>query len=189
MEENEASLMQLAYSISPTICRPVSSAYMSIRHMEDLKKIRPVILFVIENHGEIFLINRYSSSFIGSSSGGRSPIIELNDDKTGGMLSDIMASAMVIDSHKAQIVDQKINTAEHGTAEFPFVKPNLLVMIPTGNNAASEVSSNSSVEMEADNEKPQTFGHSYSDTEWKVGLLSFLIPPFDSSLVNRFCTH
>ncbi len=90
-------------------------------------------------------------------------------DKAGGILSDIMASAMVIDSHKAQVVDQKLAVSTNDTTgEFPFVKPNLLVMIPTGNNSASEVSSNSSVEMEADNEKPQSFGHSYSDTEWKV---------------------
>lgn len=169
MEENEASLMQLAHSISPTICRPLTSAYMSIRHMEDLKRIRPVILFLIENYDEVFLLNRFSS-FYSPGKISHASSSDFNDvDYTSGMLSDIMASAMVIDSHKAQMVDAKTDSA---STEFPFMKPNLLVMIPSGGaSGGSEVSSNSSVEMESDHEKPQTLGHSYSDNEWKVRLL------------------
>jgi hypothetical protein len=75
-----------------------------------------------------------------------------------------MASAMIIDSHKAQLMDQK---GEHPTTEFPFVKPNLLVMIPTTGTSTSDTSTTSSVEMEAD-DKPTTLTHSYSDSEWKV---------------------
>ena len=44
---------QLAFNLAPFICRPYNSAYMSIRHMEDLLKIRPVIAFIIENFNEI----------------------------------------------------------------------------------------------------------------------------------------
>lgn len=44
---------QLAFNLAPIICRPYNSAYMSIRHMEDLLKIRPVIAFIIENFNEI----------------------------------------------------------------------------------------------------------------------------------------
>jgi hypothetical protein len=181
MEENEASLMQLAYSVSPAICRPLSSAYMSIRHMEDLKKIRPVILFLIENHSELFTLNRFpnlsntSSGTVSGNVSGKSPldIVTFDLDKTG-VLSDMMASAMVIDStHKAQMVDQPAKSSDHhAVTEFPFVKPNLLVMIPTGGSAASDTSTSSSVEMEAD-DKPTTApaSHSYSDSEWKVPFL------------------
>ena len=44
---------QLAFNLAPFICRPYNSAYMSIRHMEDLLKIRPVIAFLIEHFNEI----------------------------------------------------------------------------------------------------------------------------------------
>eukprot|EP00600_Ochromonadales_sp_CCMP1393_P007004 CAMPEP_0174958510 /NCGR_PEP_ID=MMETSP0004_2-20121128/2664_1 /TAXON_ID=420556 /ORGANISM="Ochromonas sp., Strain CCMP1393" /LENGTH=952 /DNA_ID=CAMNT_0016206731 /DNA_START=63 /DNA_END=2920 /DNA_ORIENTATION=+ len=54
VDESDSSLVQLAYSVSPTICRPTNSAYMSIRHMEDLRKIRPVVSFILENYEEVF---------------------------------------------------------------------------------------------------------------------------------------
>jgi hypothetical protein len=57
LDDNESSLLQLSYCISPTICRPITSAYMSIRHMEDLKKIRPVVSFIIENYDDLFVFD------------------------------------------------------------------------------------------------------------------------------------
>eukprot|EP01035_Chromulina_nebulosa_P032884 gene32884-43980_t len=53
-EDSEPSLLQLSYCISPTICRPSSGAYMSIKHMEDLRRIRPIIAFIVENFEEVF---------------------------------------------------------------------------------------------------------------------------------------
>lgn len=50
---SDSNPTQLAFNLSPFICRPFDSAYMSIRHMEDLLKIRPVIAFMIENFNEI----------------------------------------------------------------------------------------------------------------------------------------
>lgn len=53
--DNNNNASQLSMVISPIICKPIRSAsYMSIRHMEDLRKIRPIISFMIENFSEIF---------------------------------------------------------------------------------------------------------------------------------------
>jgi hypothetical protein len=190
MEENEASLMQLAYSISPSICRPLSSSYMSIRHMEDLKKIRPVILFLIENHSDIFAVNRFSASFVDNRDNDN-----IITDKTG-LLSDIMASAMVIDSstQRSQSAADDHNklsitisppsvsadqTPHSDTSHPSYAKPNLLVLIPTP-PTNSDTASTSSAEMDADSGsanagtgsltggESKSLTHSYSDTEWKV---------------------
>jgi len=50
---SDSNPTQLAFNLAPFICRPYNSAYMSIRHMEDLLKIRPVIAFLIEHFNEI----------------------------------------------------------------------------------------------------------------------------------------
>ena len=50
---SDSNPTQLAFNLSPFICRPFNSAYMSIRHMEDLLKTRPVIAFMIENFNDI----------------------------------------------------------------------------------------------------------------------------------------
>eukprot|EP01038_Epipyxis_sp_PR26KG_P008715 gene8715-11776_t len=66
-DDNDATITHLTYTISPPICRPITSAYMSIRHAEDLKKIRPVVKFLLEFYDDIFSnlpspINMQSSS-------------------------------------------------------------------------------------------------------------------------------
>lgn len=50
----ESNPAQLSLLLAPNICRPISGAYMSIHHQEDLKKIRPLIGFIIENFPQIF---------------------------------------------------------------------------------------------------------------------------------------
>lgn len=96
IDESDSNLIQLAYCIAPSICRPINSAYMSIRHMEDLRKIRPVISFIMENYDEIF-------------TDGLSPLTPTKSDNTANRLgsfsydktddiSNMMSSSMVIDS-------------------------------------------------------------------------------------------
>lgn len=49
-----ATCLQLAANITPYLCRPKSGAFMSIRHMEDLRRLRPAIQFILENFMEVF---------------------------------------------------------------------------------------------------------------------------------------
>jgi hypothetical protein len=111
IDESDSNLIQLAYCIAPTICRPMTSAYMSIRHMEDLRKIRPVISFIMENYDEIF------TDEIGPSS----PIKAYNSSRDLGLtssffdksedISNMMSNAMVIDSDVPRIVGAEMGDA------------------------------------------------------------------------------
>lgn len=96
IDESDSNLIQLAYCIAPSICRPINSAYMSIRHMEDLRKIRPVISFIMENYDEIFTDGL---SPMTPTKGGLAPIGlgTFSYDKTDD-ISNMMSSSMVIDS-------------------------------------------------------------------------------------------
>lgn len=135
---------------------------MSLRHMEDLKKIRPVVLFLIENYGDIFsVIRSYVKSTTFEPKVNPSPVVETVE--TERKLSDMMASAMVID------VPSKADEskAQDDANNFSFVKPNLLVMIPT--LQTSEISTPCDVEVEGDKMIVAPF-QPYSDTEWKVSL-------------------
>lgn len=51
---NDANISQLVFIFAPLLCRPPNSAYMSVRHMEDLRKLRPTLQVVVENYLEIF---------------------------------------------------------------------------------------------------------------------------------------
>lgn len=51
---NEDLSPQLAYQFAPLLCRPLYSTYMSIRHMEDLVQIRPVIHVLIKKFPDFF---------------------------------------------------------------------------------------------------------------------------------------
>ena len=157
LEENDSGVVQLAYTVSPTICRPVTSAYMSLRHMEDLKKIRPVILFLIENYSEMFSPIRIPSK---PQEVKPLPIVETVEAER--KLSDMMATAMVIDVapkiEEPKVPDDKIS--------LPFIKPNLLVMIPT--LQTSESLALPEAEPETDKAIVATPFQPYSDTEWKV---------------------
>lgn len=151
-EETDASLMQLAYSISPTICRPLHCAYMSLRHKEDLNKIRPVLLFLVENYADIFTFTR--SFHMGSNA------FSIDKDSREAMLSDMMATAMVIDPSsksnsglEVRFISSDTSGSEDessGIHSMPFVKPSLMLSIPgSGNNLSTSggnfMSSNSSL--------------------------------------------
>jgi hypothetical protein len=63
--DNDANIAQLIMSIAPTIYKPVDTCYMSIRHTELLKLIRPVFQFITEHHAEIMRFvgpSKYQSS-------------------------------------------------------------------------------------------------------------------------------
>lgn len=63
--DNDANIAQLIMTIAPTICKPIDTTYMSIRHMELLKHIRPVLQFITEHHAEILRFvgpSKYQSS-------------------------------------------------------------------------------------------------------------------------------
>lgn len=123
LDESDTNLIQLAYCVSPTICRPTTSAYMSIRHMEDLRKVRPVISFIIENCDEVFVDGLQPLPFPYNGSGGDnslSPsimggrhltnqvslgfgsfvdgIVSDPERGDGGDISTMMSTAMVIDT-------------------------------------------------------------------------------------------
>ena len=51
---NDANISQLVFIFAPLLCRPLNSAYMSVRHMEDLRKLRPVLQLLVENYADIF---------------------------------------------------------------------------------------------------------------------------------------
>jgi hypothetical protein len=51
---NESVLQQLTSNISPYVCRPMNTQFMSIRHQSDLKRSRIVFAFMIENASSIF---------------------------------------------------------------------------------------------------------------------------------------
>lgn len=197
VEETDASLMQLAYSISPTICRPLTCAYMSLRHKEDLNKIRPVILYLVENYADIFTFTR--SFHMGSSA------FSIDKDSREAMLSDMMATAMVIDpsSKSASGLEVRFISSDTSGSEddagashsMPFIKPSLMLSIPGGGAAAgggnsNTTSSNSSLGLPAslsfsslsgggssdDNDSTSsssssamaTKDWSYSDNDWKI---------------------
>jgi hypothetical protein len=146
VEETDASLNQLAYSISPTICRPLNCAFMSLRHKEDLNKIRPAILFLIENYGDIFTFTK--SFHMGHNASA------MNKDSRDAMLSDMMTSAMVIDPSNKSTSGMDVRFISSDTSEddiggaanvMPFVKPSLMLSIPGSNQGISGLSSSSSV--------------------------------------------
>lgn len=51
---NDANLSQLVFIFAPLLCRLPNSTYMSVRHMEDLRRLRPVLQVVLEHHAELF---------------------------------------------------------------------------------------------------------------------------------------
>lgn len=52
--DNTAEVLQLSLTLSPSMFRPLTSAYMSIKHMRDLIRIRPIVKVFIENYEEIY---------------------------------------------------------------------------------------------------------------------------------------
>lgn len=145
VDESDSNLIQLAYSIAPTICRPINSAYMSIRHMEDLRKIRPVISFIMENYEEIFSEGFEPVSpvkFSTDASGHKVPS-SFSYDKTED-ISSLMSSSMMIDtqvrSDDASITSMDECVDEHSVEKkdpnslsprsLELIRPNLKLTIP-----------------------------------------------------------
>ena len=116
IDESDSNLIQLAYCIAPSICRPINSAYMSIRHMEDLRKIRPVISFIMENYDEIFTDELGPASPIKSYNSTRD-LGGLTNDKTED-ISNLMSSSMVIDT----TMFRAASTESNDFREFGFSK-------------------------------------------------------------------
>jgi hypothetical protein len=193
LEESDSGVVQLAFIMAPTICRPLNHAYMSIRHMEQLKKIRPVILFLIENYADVFFPFVPAATTIGvaGATALASPLVTTTTT-TGGLPSSPSA---------VSIVGSPVRPIASGGADGPiglmglsldckplggeetgsggsggggcgaFIKPNLLVVIPvlqTGAAAAAAASCESGSEGESESDKSSNNVLSYSDTEWKV---------------------
>lgn len=130
--------------------------------MEDLKKIRPVILFLIENYSDMFsVIRAYVKSTIFEAKSTATSATTVEATETDRKLSDMMASAMVIDVIPK---NEDFKATEDG-GTMGFVKPNLLVMIPT--LQTSEISTPCDVETEGEKPVVAPF-QPYSDAEWKV---------------------
>jgi len=51
---NDSSIPHIAFLFGPLVCKPANSAYMSIRHSEALRTIRPVLQVVLEYLNDIF---------------------------------------------------------------------------------------------------------------------------------------
>ncbi len=164
-------MVQLAYTIAPTICRPLNHAFMSIRHMEDLKKIRPVVLFLIENFNEVIGTTQPPVHI--------PPAAAVNADLRS--LPDVVSKSINVD---LKVDDTK--SVDQGQG-FPFIKPNLLVMIPSLHVPVAE---NSGSDADTENEKSHVVQvHSYSDGEWKVVVFTNCLMHLIIECILRFCKH
>lgn len=197
LEENDASLMQLAHSVAPAIARPLNTAYMSLKHMEDLKKVRPVILFMVENFVDIF-------SFTKSFRGHLLPAPLPGEHTTDAMPSPGQGSGRPAAGFGLSLGIGSLSLSGNGlhtssdedssNPSFPFVKPSLLVSIPSSNNDAPPAIPDS--ELMETSEGGKAAGHLskgevYSDQEWKVfhGLICLKVSNFLSlseSETNQF---
>jgi len=146
VDESDSNLIQLAYSIAPTICRPINSAYMSIRHMEDLRKIRPVISFIMENYEEIFSegFEPVSPVKFSTDSSGNKVLSSFSYDKTED-ISSLMSNSMMIDTGGLRPDDSSVTSMDESVDEhmmekkdpnslsprsLELIRPNLKLTIP-----------------------------------------------------------
>ena len=171
LDDNESSLLQLGNCVAPPVCRPTTSAYMSIRHMEDLKKIRPVISFLIENYDDIFTFDLHPQQ------------------QQGGAVDSLafsLSSSMLVDATCASPTKQLFNgdigmlspgsgssyrgggeqSPQSSGGERGFSRPNLLVMIPPSGPASDTNSLEDGCDLAC-----RSQGHYYSDAEWNVSCL------------------
>lgn len=148
LDDNESSLLQLSFTVSPTICRPTTSAYMSIRHLEDLKKIRPVMSFIIENYDDIFYGLSSSKASVASPSLDR--------------ISNMMSTSMIVDPApvKRDDLSASSNDSADGLSSFDLLRSSLMVVIPSAVGGGDV-----SVDMEG--KHPEAF----SDHEWNVSTI------------------
>lgn len=172
LEDNDASLTQLAYTVAPAICRPTTSAYMSIRHMEDLKRIRPIIMFLMGNSEEVLKDVQAGASFRQLNG---LPSVPEDKDK---MLAEMMTSAMVIDIGSKSVLSAFSDEGgEAAASTAPFIRPpGLLVSIPTLQTASASQEQPTSMELDSADEvkRPVVTNNAYSDSEWRVS--AFPVP-------------
>ncbi len=133
---------------------------MSLRHMEDLKKIRPVILFLIENYADVFFPYKPTNSY-------PSPYVTMTGPQFSVAMDQQPIAANVSAPMVLDVSMDESKQPEQGSG-FPFIKPNLLVMIPSLHAPNSE---GNVVSEDSDSDKSQGGQlRSYSDTEWKVNV-------------------
>ncbi len=167
IDENDTNLIQLGYCMSPTICRPVNNAYMSIRHAEDLKSIRPVITFMIENYSDIF-VRKIVVSTTGSDT--------ILDD--AGAFDDSSVSAMSANISSAMQLESAVLASPSRNNSNPLQTPdsspsteaknsfrlNLMVLIPSLKTSLDPTDPLIN-ELESD---PSLQQYNYTENEWKV---------------------
>lgn len=162
-------MMQLIYSVSPTICRPLTCSYMSLRHKEDLNKIRPVVLFLKEHFQELFT---FTKSFRVDGFGSYQA-----SDKTD-LISEMMTSAMIIDSttptnhsHPGKGLSL-LGTTSDEEGNGSFFRPNLMLSIPPAISISASLEGNSMDDSDPTNNQSMNGGlpssMQHSDYEWKV---------------------
>ncbi len=168
--------MQLGYCVSPTVCRPTTSAYMSIRHMEDLKKIRPLVCFVVENCEDVFTPGLKPTPASSASSPDRGNVDSLAFSLGSTMMMvDAASSKSFVDlpmspsSPTLQLRSSSFDDSTPRSAEKAFhsLRPNLLVMIPPA-LTSSDSSSSLSLDLDGVEGGAKQLGHYYSDSEWNV---------------------
>lgn len=172
LDENESSLLQLAFCIAPPICRPVTSAYMSIRHMEDLKRARPVVSFLVENYDDIFfnlapLRAAQTPMSPGDSGRGLSGSHSMLIDPPAPFSPAVMSPKSPSGSVSSRSGDESSSSGGGGDRSFHLVRPNLLVMIPPAGGAAPD-SLSLEVDVDGYGGGKQPPGRHYSDAEWNV---------------------
>lgn len=174
LEETDVGMMQLIYSVSPTICRPLTCSYMSLRHKEDLNKIRPVVLFLTEHFQELFT---FAKSFrVDGFGSGNSFQASIGHDKTD-LISEMMTSAMVIDTTPTNHPEKGLSSMEtysdeEGNGAFGlFLRPNLMLSIPPAISTSASLEGTSMDDSDALNQSAGNLSGSsvqHSDHEWKV---------------------
>lgn len=203
VDDNDTNLIQLGYCMSPVVCRPAGNAFMSIRHMEDLKNIRPIITFMIENYAEIFVRKvddgAYKSLFAhdGSVRSTRSDSGDLEISAVSASMSTAMlleASAAksspnssprmpplclsAVTGSSAESLSQSAADSGSSTGLGFFAnRPDLKVFVPPLKALETVDSDSLGLDMESD---PTVQQYSYSENEWKIfeGLLCAKINTF-----------
>lgn len=122
---------------------------MSIRHAEDLKKIRPVMSFIIENYDDIFY--GLSSS--------KASVLSPSLDR----ISNMMSTSMVVDpvATKREDLSSSSNDSADGLSSFDMLRSSLMVVIPSSVGGGD-------VSVDLDGKHPEAF----SDAEWNVSSMS-----------------
>ncbi len=152
---------------------------MSIRHMEDLKRIRPVIAFIVENYDDIFVfglkpvklsVTPSSPSSRSHLTGGTSMLIDPPQSSAYLQQSLLASPKSPSGSLSSRSGDDSSGSSSSGDRSFQLMRPNLLVMIPPsqtpGGTATDPLSLD--VDVEGYGGSKQPLGHHYTDAEWGV---------------------